>query len=260
MIEARFSAPASLLKNIVEVLKDVVADVNLNVDASGMSLQAMDNSHVCLVTLTLPSSGFQHYRCDAPTSLGLSLLTLSKMLKCCVNDDITTVQYDPSNPDTLTLLFESQRGDRISDFTLKLMDIDCDTLTVPETEYPATLAMASVDFQKMTKDLKEIDDCLSVSVGKDGVKFAVNGAIGSGCTTLRGCQSDDASDDRVEVAFTQPTCASYALRYVCMFAKAATLSSRVEMKIASDLPLCVTYKMDCVGQMTFYLAPKMDDM
>lgn len=44
-------------------------------------LQAMDTSHVCLVTMLLRSDGFDHYRCDRPVTLGVKLASLAKLLK-----------------------------------------------------------------------------------------------------------------------------------------------------------------------------------
>ena len=44
---------ASTLKRIVEAIKDLVPDVNIDATPQGISLQAMDRSHVALVSLTL---------------------------------------------------------------------------------------------------------------------------------------------------------------------------------------------------------------
>jgi hypothetical protein len=37
---------------------------------SGFTLQAMDNSHVSLVSLALRADGFEHFRCDRNMSMG----------------------------------------------------------------------------------------------------------------------------------------------------------------------------------------------
>ena len=44
---------ALLLKKIIDSIKDLVTDVNIDVTPAGISLQAMDSSHVALVSLTL---------------------------------------------------------------------------------------------------------------------------------------------------------------------------------------------------------------
>jgi hypothetical protein len=45
-------------------------------------MQSMDSSHVCLVSFDLRDSGFSHFRCDMPLTLGINLENLAKILKC----------------------------------------------------------------------------------------------------------------------------------------------------------------------------------
>jgi len=86
MFEAILSE-ALLLKKIIDSIKDLVTDVNIDVTPAGMSLQAMDSSHVALVSLTLGQNGFEAYRADRPMTLGVSIANLSKVLKLAGNED-----------------------------------------------------------------------------------------------------------------------------------------------------------------------------
>ena len=86
MFEAKL-IEAAVLKKIVEAIKDLVTDVNIDATPSGLSLQAMDSSHVALVSLTLASSGFEQYRADRPMTLGVSITNLAKVLKLAGNED-----------------------------------------------------------------------------------------------------------------------------------------------------------------------------
>ena len=95
-------------------------------------LQAMDSSHVSLVALLLRKDGFAEYRADRNISLGLNLGSVSKILKCAANDDSVTVRADDDG-DAATFVFEGKDGDRVSEFELKLMDIDSEHLGIPET-------------------------------------------------------------------------------------------------------------------------------
>ena len=52
MFEARL-IQGSLLKKVLESIKDLVTDANFDCSPTGFSLQAMDSSHVALVALTL---------------------------------------------------------------------------------------------------------------------------------------------------------------------------------------------------------------
>lgn len=84
----------SILKKIVESIKDVVNNVNIEVNREGMSFQAMDLSHVALVTLSLKADGFQEFKAHKVHCLGIKLQNLHKILKCANANDIITLECD----------------------------------------------------------------------------------------------------------------------------------------------------------------------
>lgn len=90
MFEARLQE-GTILKKIVEAVKDLVKSVNFDASSTGLSMQAMDSSHVALVSFHLDESGFASYRCDRQVTLGLSIENLSKILKCAQSDDSITL-------------------------------------------------------------------------------------------------------------------------------------------------------------------------
>ena len=54
---------ASAFRTLVEALKDILQDVNIEFDESGIKIVAMDVSHTVLVHLKLDSNSFEHYYC-----------------------------------------------------------------------------------------------------------------------------------------------------------------------------------------------------
>lgn len=72
MFEAKLNE-SIVLKKILDSIKDLVNEASWDCTPSGMSLQAMDTSHVSLVTVSLKKEGFEHYRCDRNTNLGMNL-------------------------------------------------------------------------------------------------------------------------------------------------------------------------------------------
>ncbi len=112
----------------------------------------MDNSHVALVSMMLKAEGFSPFRCDRNIALGVNLTSLTKVLRAAQNEDILTLKAEDA-PDVLNLVFESAESDRISEYDLKLMDIDQEHLGIPDTEYAATISMPSSEFKRITSDL-----------------------------------------------------------------------------------------------------------
>lgn len=60
--------------------------------------------------------------------------------------------------DSLGLIFESPKEDRVGEYEMKLMDIDQEHLGIPDTEYAATISMPSVEFRRIVADLTAMSE------------------------------------------------------------------------------------------------------
>ena len=49
---------------ITDSLSSLVNEINLEATPNGLSLQAMDSTHVSLVSLNMKEEGFEEYRCE----------------------------------------------------------------------------------------------------------------------------------------------------------------------------------------------------
>jgi len=72
MFEAKL-IHSSLLKKVLEAVKEVVAEGNWDCSSTGISLQGMDSSHVSLVSLEMNADGFDPFRCDRNLTLGINM-------------------------------------------------------------------------------------------------------------------------------------------------------------------------------------------
>jgi len=257
MFEARL-LQAGLLKKILEAIKDLVTDANFDCTSNGIALQAMDSSHVSLVSMLLRYDGFDHYRCDRNLTLGINLQSMSKILKCANNDDVLTIKADDSG-DTVTFVFESPKQDKISDFELKLLQIDAEVLGIPDTEYKAVIKMSSSEFQRICRDLTILGDTVFISTTKEGVKFSVSGEVGTGNIICRPTADVDAKEENTTIQLEEPVQLTFALRYLNYFTKATSLASSVSLSISQEVPLVVEYRIEDLGYIRFYLAPKIED-
>ncbi|KAL2064869.1 hypothetical protein VTL71DRAFT_4009, partial [Oculimacula yallundae] len=257
MLEARLEQ-ADLLKKIVDAIKDLVQDCNFDCNDSGVALQAMDNSHVALVSMMLKAESFSPYRCDRNVALGLNLTSLTKVLRAAQNEDILTIKAEDA-PDVLNLVFESSESDRLSEYDLKLMDIDQEHLGIPDTEYAATISMPSSEFSRICRDLMALSESVSIEASKDGVKFSCSGDIGNGAVTLRSHSNVEKPDLNVEIELTEPVSLTFSLKYLVNFCKAAGLSKTVKLCLSNEVPLLVEYALAGSSYLRFYLAPKIGD-
>ncbi|EEH38002.2 proliferating cell nuclear antigen [Paracoccidioides lutzii Pb01] len=256
LLEARLEQ-ASLLKKVVDAIKDLVQDCNFDCNDSGIALQAMDNSHVALVSMMLKAEGFSPYRCDRNVALGINLVSLTKVLRAAQNEDILTLKAEDS-PDVINLVFESAETDRLSEYDIKLMDIDQEHLAIPDTEYAATVDMPSAEFRRICTDLGNLSESVMIEANKDGVKFSCQGEIGNGAITLRQHTNVDKPDQNVSIALSEPVSLTFSLKYLNNFCKATGLSATVRLCLSQEVPLLVEYGLGS-GHLRFFLAPKIGD-
>ena len=99
--------------------------------------------------------------------------------------------------------------DRIAEYEMKLMDIDVDTLNIPDTDYDARVTMPSSEFGRIVRDLSLLGESVRIEVSKEGVRFISDGEAANGNILLRDTQAsargkgssskqDDEADDEPE--------------------------------------------------------------
>jgi len=257
MFEAKLTT-GSWWKKIIDAIKDLLTEAKWDCNSSGITLQAMDSSHVSLVSLNLRCEGFDDYRCDRNLSLGINLGHFAKIIRCSANDDIITLK-SADNADTVSFVFESPSSEKVSDYEIRLLDIDSEHLGIPETEYSCVVKMPSAEFQRICRDLSQIGESVVICCTKEGVKFSATGDLGTGNIKLAQNSCIDKEEEAVIIEMNQAVALTFALRYLNFFTKATPLSSQVSLSMSADVPLVVEYKISDMGFLRYYLAPKMED-
>lgn len=257
MLEGKFDE-AHLLKKIVDSIKDCVKLCNFNCTEHGITVQAVDDLRVLLVSLLVGSLAFSDYRCDRDITLGIDLELFSKIIKCGNNEDYLTVLAEDS-PDSVVAIFEDKKRERVSEYSLKLMDIDSEFLRIDDMQYDSVINMPSAQFAKIVRDLKNLSESLSITVTKDQVKFAAEGETGRGSVMVKPFTDMDNPEELVSVTLENAVDLTFGLKYLNDIIRATALSNSITIKLADKTPALFEYKLDAGGYLRFYLAPKFDE-
>jgi len=214
----------------------------------------MDSSHVALVSLNLSMDGFEHYRADSNMVLGVSIANLAKVMKLADNSDAITLSAD-QDATHLRIVFENAKNERTTEFNLNLITIDSEHLAIPETEYQSVVTINSNEYSKICKELFSLSETVQISTSPEAVIFSVEGEVGSGSVKLG--NNEGAEQTTLEV--TEQVTQQFALRYLNMFNKAATISNFTRLCLHQEQPLVVEFKIDNLGVLKYFLAPKISD-
>lgn len=237
---------ATLLQKTIGVLHDLVSECSVTLCPTGMYIQSMDASHVCLISSAWPSSDFLKYSSQGTIVIGMHLGNFLKLLKCSNKSDCVTLSIEEEGSDMLKISFQDDA--RSADFDMKLINREDDQMSVPEMDAAAEITMESTEFQTVCKDLSSIGDTTAITINEKGVTLTTEGDIGRAVIAY----------PAIELKYTTEIAQSFALRYLNSFAKGSLVAQRVSLKLNPDMPLVVEFKND-VSYLSFYLAPKIDD-
>jgi len=99
---------------------------------------------------------------------------------------------------------------------------------------------------------------MTITTHPDHVLFAVDSEAGSGSIKL-GKNENGTSDERLNLEVNEGVTQQFAIRYLNMFNKAAPLTSHTNLCLHAEQPLVVEYRIENLGVLKYYLAPKISD-
>ena len=241
------SLPAEIFRKVVESTKELVNETNLFITKDGISIQAMDSSHVSLVSIVFHKDKFLTYSCTKELQVGVSMVTLSKIMKLSNPTDVITLSLQ--NTDKLKIELTNSVNSTQSrkvNFEQNLLQLEQETFDLPDFDYDLKLELNSKEFARMMNDLYTLGDTVEISNTSNLVTFAVTGESGKGDIQIpNSCE-------------TNRTLANFALRYVCLFAKANPIAEKINIGISNQSPAMFHFETG-MGDLKFYLAPKLDD-
>lgn len=218
----------------------------------------MDSSHVALVSLSLTQDGFETYRADTNMVLGVNIGNLAKVMKLADNSDTITLSAD-QEASHLKIIFENPKTERATEFNLNLITIDSEHLAIPETEYSSVVQLGSSEFSRICRELYSISETVTVTTNPDYIQFNVEGDVGSGSVKLRQNEGSARQEERTVLTVSEGVDQQFALRYLNMFNKAATLGNFTRLSLNTEQPLVVEFTIEGLGALKYFLAPKISD-
>jgi len=254
--DAAFSSvvkEADKFRKVIESLKELCDECNIECAPDGIKTQCMDTSHVALVSMLLKPEGFLHYVSRRTLSLGLNLANFSKVLRCGGPKDKLSIRA--TSEERIEVAFDNENENRTSTFDLKLIDLDADNLGIPEHEYTCKITMPSNEFARVCRDLSSMGDTLNVFCSKMGIQFSVKGDKGSGSMVYRK-EASSKGPNGITIEMEKNVKQQYAMSYLIRFSKSSVLSSKVNLSLSEGIPLRVCYEVENLGTMQYFLAPK----
>lgn len=239
---------ASAVKNIFEVLKDILNDANIYFKSNTITITTLDTARAALIDLELLGENFEEYECKNEECAGVNITNTFKLLKPISNNDTLTIEH---NKELLTFKVENETKQSNTQFSLKLLELDEDHIQIPEIKTKVTTIMTSSDFQRICRDMMNLSTEINISRVDDEIIFECDGDFAKQRTVIN-CQDEE--------NFKGVLKGTYSLKYLNLFTKATSMCSSVQIQMEEEMRfLILKYNVANLGELKFYLATKVSE-
>lgn len=238
------------LKLLFDVLKDLLTEVNLCFDETGIKIISLDPGKIGMINASI--CNLEKYVCKTPPFYaGVYVAYLYKILRSVNTSHHLECRIRKDSPKLMELVITN--GDKRTQTVhrLKLLDLDIEEIKIPAVDFEYVISMPSAEFQKYVKELGHVSNLITIRASGKLIQFICNGDLGETCVEISPTPSGlnwlhkDSGKETFE--------GTYFLKYLERFSR-GQVDSTVEIYFKQDYPLIMRYEMT-IGSLRFCVAP-----
>jgi len=251
------------IKTLTEALKEVLTDINIHFDSTGLEVMNMDPGQISFVSLKLNADKFEEYYCNSSFHIGVNMMSLHKLLKTIGNNDTVTMSVTKENSDRLDISIQNKKKKINNNITYNLLDVDLIHIDIPEIDYDAQIAMPCGDFQKYCRELATISNFVTIFVSSDKIfSMKVDGKFAKQSLDIE--QSDDSNvvidvNENITEGAKVKKIGKFSLKFLNLFCKSSTLCNTIQLYMKADFPIIIVYSVASLGTVRYCLCPHNDE-
>lgn len=231
--------------------------ININFHEDRVFIQGMDNSHVSVYEINLPSDWFETYTLERAVTIGINTNTLFKVLHTREKTHDLRLKLEAIADDKLEIALHSESKDVMDlNYVIPLIDIDSEMLSIPDMEYQAELSFPSTTFSTLIDQMKLFGETFNICCSEEAIKMSAESQETG--KMFVNVPIDDLNSYAIEEEKLLDL--SYSLnhmKHICLYSK---ISKEINIDLKEDFPIRFTYILDDErAKAVFYLAPKIDD-
>ena len=239
---------SNAIRILIEALKDILTDVNLQISPEGLKIISMDGSKQAVVNLKLEANKFEKFYCKNFIRAGLNMTSLYKIIKNVKNSDIIRFYILSSSSTKLHIEIENKEKKTHILTVLKLLDLDEDILDIPNIEFDTVKTMPSNDFQSYIRELSIITNKVTLESKNNTFSLSGEGDFAETKINVGDSNSIDVKTDHYSIG-------KFYIKYLLLFSKSTNLCNTVEIYLKTKFPLILVYNVANLGKLQYCLAP-----
>ncbi len=250
MFEAKLN-DISLLRDSISTISDIIDESEIAVKKDGIEILCADRTVVTVVKFFLSKDAFDEYKCENETKIGINLPNFLQILKRAKPEDRMIMKLEEN---MLKVYFESNIK---RNFSLPLINIskeELPSLEKLEAGFNAKVEINTDILNHGIEDAELVSDSLVFTIQKDGMMLNSKTDASSSHLELK-----PGSDLNI-LSINEPVRARYSLDYLKKIIKARKLSPKAQLSMASDYPMKLSFSIPNKLELSFILAPRVEDV
>jgi len=253
------AARAEMFNAIFQNIKLFADNINITFTANQIDIQCIDSAHVAILEVHINSAWFDKYELSDNIEglvIGANTNLIGKIFGTRDKIQDITVECN-DDPDKLLIGFTSE-DKKVYDktFEMPLIDLDVDTMEIPDMEYEAEFSMPSQIYANLMSQLKLFGETMDIDCSEDTIMLH-SSSIDAGKMSTE-ISIDDLNEFSIDEGSKLNI--SYSLSYMCNVANFHKLSSEIQLKFKQNYPVQLRYNLGTDdANVVFYIAPKIND-
>ena len=243
-------AEPKYLKESISIISDLVNEARFKITPNAIELVAMDPANVSMVIFQLLSSSFIEYAVDKDVEISINLSNLKQVLRRANPNDMLTLELGEDNKMRILL-----KSNTIRTFSIPLIDLEDKGQKVPNLKFDATVRLPSGALNEAIADVDVVGE--SVTFIASSKKFVVQA---EGDLTDAKIEIKEGENSKISVTGDEKEIKSkYSIEYLKKMIGASKLADEVTIYFNKDYPLKLEYKTVDKLNLSFILAPRVEN-
>lgn len=242
-------AEPKYLKESINILSELVTEGKFKITPNGVELTAMDPANVAMVIFKLLSSCFVEYNVKGEEEVGINLNTFKQILRRAKPSDALTIEVGSDNKLNLTLKSNTTRT-----FSLPLIELDEKEQKVPDLAFPVIVQTTTALLSEAIEDISVVSESISLLCEPKKLTLRGEGDTSKAQVEIPADDSTTITNDNPD-----PVKAKYSIEYLKKMIQGGKLTDKVTLCFDKDYPLKLDFKEVDKVQLSFILAPRVEN-
>lgn len=241
---------AKMWKGLMAAISTLIEEGTFNASEKGISLRAMDPSHVAMVDFEAPNTFFQDFQCDKPSKVCVDIADMLKLIRRVDVGDTLQLELDEEH----AKLHMKLSGKYTRRFSVPLLQPSTTDIPTPKLAFETKIKMDSRYLNDAMEDIATVSEQVRLESTPEALTLKSGSETGDVVVEF-----EKGNQVLLEFEVKSANKALYGVNFLLDIIKAGASSSPVAtLEFSSDKPVRLDFELPQGSRLTYYLAPRLE--